>query len=561
LPPILPKGELAALDTELFGMEKKRLHRPGGTLACLSVCVGDDVWQVYSEKDIAAAMRRMKLAEQVWQKGDFDFRQLRARGIPVKPDRYWDTMYVEQCLFNNYYSHFGLDSLSRRWLQRQLDKESRELFYEADRMTREMQRYAARDAWTTYHVAQAQKAYVKGNRLDGLVERSWYETDMPMVWVVQDMMGVCIDQGEWGRIADEQEAIMERSLSELDYNPGSPKDVGARLVAEGIRLPKTKTGQPSTAEEHIAPYADKSETVRQVLEYRGAQKFAGTYGRNFFAFVEADKRIHAGWIIIGTETFRLACELPNLQNIPKRDAVWGPRYRRAFIPAKGNAYVKTDYVQCQVAVMAQVSDDKPFKEAFENHLDVHTANASWMFGVSIGEVTPEQRRAAKGTTFGIIFNEGAGLLAANVGTTRRKAQEFIDGFMRTHWGYAQWKREQLRSPDDFVTGPGGHRIWVNPYVGKHADNNRLNSPIQEGEGAIHKRAAWKLHEKWNPAWGPFGLALLVHDEMVVEVPRAYAKACARLVEQCALEAEREVLPDVRPAADVEICKNWYGDKA
>jgi len=397
---------MVALDTELYGMERKRLHRPGGKLACLSVCVGDDVWQVYSEKDIAAAMRRIGVGEWVLQKGDFDFRQLRARGIPVPPRRYWDTLYIEQVLFSNFYSHFGLDSLSRRWLQKLLDKEARELFFDADRMTKEMQRYAARDAWTTFKVAQAQKSYILGNgkpenNLVDMVERAWYQTDMTTVWVILDMMGICIDQEEWGHIADEQEAIMEMSLAELDYNPGSPKDVGARLLAEGFKLPKTPTGLPCTKEEYIAPYANDSLTVQEVLAYRGAQKFSGTYGRNFLGFIEANGRIHAGWNPIGTVTFRLACELPNLQNIPKRDEVWGPRYRRAFIPAQGNAFVKTDYVQCQVAVMAQVADDQPFKEAFRNHLDVHAANASWMFGVPIEAVTKEQRRRAKGTTFGI----------------------------------------------------------------------------------------------------------------------------------------------------------------
>jgi len=560
LPPRLPKGEMVALDTELYGMQRDRLHRPSGILACLSVCVGDDVWQVYSAKDISAAMRRVEKGDWCLQKGDFDFRQMRARGILIPERRYWDTFYIEKELFSNYYSLFGLDSLSRRWLQKPLDKEARELFYgDANRMTKEMQRYAARDAWTTFQVAQRQKAYILDGGLVEMIEQGWYQTDMPTVWTILDMKGICIDQPEWLSIADEQEAIMEKALMVLDYNPGSSKDVGARLAAEGIKLPKTPTGAWSTKEEYILPYADRSETVRQVLEYRGAQKFSGTYGRNFIHFVEEDNRIHAGWNAIGTETFRLSCEQPNLQNIPKRDEVFGPRYRRAFVPARGNVYIKTDYKQCQVAVLAQVSQDTPLMRVFETGDDVHTAHAAWLFNTTIQKVTKDQRSHAKGVTFGVMFGESARALAEGEHVSRHEAQKFIDTFFALHPGVRAWTQESLRQRD-FVVGPGGHRMWVNPYGGKHADNNRLNSPIQEGEVAIHKRAAAKLHHRWPAAWGEFGLVLLVHDELVVEVPKRYAKACAKLVEECALEAEREVLPDVKPGADVDICKNWYGDK-
>lgn len=159
----------------------------------------------------------------------------------------------------------------------------------------------------------------------------------------------------------------------------------------------------------------------------------------------------------------------------------------------------------------------------------------------------------------VIFGESARALAEGEHVSRHEAQKFIDTFFALHPGVRAWTQESLRQ-QDFVVGPGGHRMWVNPYGGKHADNNKLNSPIQEGEVAIHKRAAAKLHHRWPAAWGEFGLVLLVHDELVVEIPKRYAKVCAKLVEECALEAEQEVLPDVKPGADVDICKNWYGDK-
>jgi len=248
-----------------------------------------------------------------------------------------------------------------------------------------------------------------------------------------------------------------------------------------------------------------------------------------------------------------------MQLIPKRDPIWGPRYRRAFIPAPGNVFIKTDYIQCQVAVFAQFSHDDAFIEMFKKRQDVHAANAAWMFGVPIEKVTKEQRTRAKGTTFGVLFNEGAGHLAENVGTTKKEAQDFMDKFFAVHAGGKEWIDARINDPADFVESLIGRRAWVNPYGGKHAENNRVNSPVQMGEVDIHKRAIAKMHQRWPAEWGPFGLVLPVHDELVFEVGRSHAQACKRLVRECALEAEAEMLPDVRAAADVEVCKNWWGD--
>ena len=565
LPHRMRKGELVALDTEMYGMDRARLHRPHGDLACLTIAAGGgDVWVLTTPRDLVAALKRVNNCEWVMQKGEFDIRQWR-RWASVPPRRYWDTFYTEKALYSNYYDRFGLDSLSRRWLQRPMSKEAREDFYDADCMTKEMLRYAARDAMTTLEVAEAQMALCNGPEdpdapgmsAATMIENVWYGTDLPALWAILDMRGVCIDTKAWETIADEQEAILAKHLSELDYNPGSSDQVRERLISEGHKLKKkTKGGKFSTDEDVLKELKD-SETAQDVLTYRAAQKFSGTYGRKFLDLIEPDGRIYDDFNIYGTETGRFSSHF--MQLIPKRDPIWGPRYRRAFIPAPGNVFIKTDYVQCQVAVLAQVARDEPLIDIFKKKLDVHRANAAWLYNVPIEEVTKEQRTHAKGITFGLQFGEGSGTLAEKEGMTKKAAQEFIDKYFVAHPGVKTWTDERLSSREDFVESLIGRRAWVNPYGGKHADNNRLNSPIQMGEVDIHKRAIAKMHQHWPAEWGPFGLVLPVHDELVFEVGRKHAQACKRLVRECALEAEAEMLPDVRAAADVEVCKNWWGD--
>lgn len=87
----------------------------------------------------------------------------------------------------------------------------------------------------------------------------------------------------------------------------------------------------------------------------------------------------------------------------------------------------------------------------------------------------------------------------------------------------------------------------------------MNYPIQAGEAEIHKRMLAKMHRRWPSDWGQFGACILAHDEILTEVERKYARACAKLVRECALEAEADLLPSVPPAADVEVVKNWWGD--
>lgn len=551
-PPKLSNRQVA-LDTEWFKMDKTRLHRPHGDFACLSIAVEDDVYLVTDPKDIAPALKAIDRCNWVMQEGDFDITQLR-RYAPIPPRPYWDTLFVEKAMFSNYYDRFDLASLSRRWLQRVLDKETRELFVDADVMTDEMVRYATTDAWTTLRIAEAQQAYVHKHELESMIRSVWYETDLPALWAVLDMRGVCVDVEQWKQIVAEQNATLESLRAEFSFDVGSPKQLGQFLMSQGIKLPLTKKGNPSTNEETLLKIDHPM--IQKVLDFRAAQKFAGTYGEEFVERLE-DGRLYERWNIYGTETGRFSAR--KLQLIPKRDPVWGPRYRRAFVPARGNVFVKADYVQCQVVVMAQVSDDKAFKEMFEKGEDVHTQNAAWLYKVSPESVTKEQRSRAKGITFGLQFGETASTLAQRENISRQEAQRFIDSYFGLHTGLAMWTHNQLRATD-YVESPVGRRTWLNPYGGKHDENCKLNFPIQMGEADIHKKMLAKLHRGWPKEWGPFGLVLPVHDEVVVEAPRKYARACKKFVKQCALEAESEVLPDVRPAVDVSICKNWYSDE-
>ena len=89
-------------------------------------------------------------------------------------------------------------------------------------------------------------------------------------------------------------------------------------------------------------------------------------------------------------------------------------------------------------MLAQATHDEPLIEAFRKRWDIHKANAAWLYGIPIEDVTKEQRSHAKGVGFGVMFGEGAGPLAEKEGVAKKTAQEFIDTFFATHPGVQSW---------------------------------------------------------------------------------------------------------------------------
>ena len=159
--PPLP-NESVALDLEIYKMGK-RLHRPTGMFACLSIAYSaNEVYQVYDLADLAKSMEILDGAQWVFHNSLFDLVHLR-RWIRFNARPVWDTLLIEADIFGGYYDEFGLDDLTRRWLHRRLPKSTRELFGGTESMTPEMEQYAADDAVATIRIKDKQADYLKQN--------------------------------------------------------------------------------------------------------------------------------------------------------------------------------------------------------------------------------------------------------------------------------------------------------------------------------------------------------------------------------------------------------------
>jgi DNA polymerase-1 len=203
------------------------------------------------------------------------------------------------------------------------------------------------------------------------------------------------------------------------------------VLFERLGLPvqkRTKTG-PSTDADVLADLAAAGyELPTRLLEYREYAKLKSTYVDGLRALISPETgRLHTSFNQAGTATGRLSSSEPNLQNIPIRTPL-GASIRKAFVPANGFLMLVADYSQIDLRVLAHLSKDPAFMEAFRAGRDIHRETAAQIFGVKLSEVTSEMRATAKMVNYATLYGQGASSLARQLGITEQEAQKFIDGY-------------------------------------------------------------------------------------------------------------------------------------
>ena len=130
-----------------------------------------------------------------------------------------------------------------------------------------------------------------------------------------------------------------------------------------------------------------------------------------------------------TSTGRLSSKEPNLQNIPVRDDE-GKEIRKFFVPkGEDRILISADYSQIELRLLAHMSKDEIFVNAFKNGDDIHTKTASNVFGVREEDVTKDMRRMAKVVNFGIIYGISEYGLGMQLGIPQKKAKQYIEQYL------------------------------------------------------------------------------------------------------------------------------------
>lgn len=401
-----------------------------------------------------------------------------------------------------------------------------------------------------------------------------FETiEMPLVPVLADMEaeGIKLDTEALtafsAELQDELIKVQDDiySLAGTTFNIASPKQLG-EILFEHLKITdkakKTKTGQYATSEDVLEKLAAAHPVVEKILVFRELQKLKNTYVDPLPTMINPKTgKIHTSYNQVVAATGRLSSDKPNLQNIPIRTEK-GREVRKAFI-ARNDEFtiLSADYSQVELRIIAELSEDPGMMEAFKQGLDIHSATASKVFGVSIEEVDKEMRRKAKAVNFGISYGQTAFGLSQTLNIPRKEAQEIIENY------FAQYpnvrglmdKNIEFARQHGYVETIMGRRRYLrdindsNANVRSHAERNAINAPIQGSAADMIKIAMINIHKAIKEKNLKSKLLLQVHDELVFDAHKEEVDILKPLVK----EGMRDAIPMKVPIeVDMNTGKNW-----
>src|SRR5256886_2486575 len=305
-------------------------------------------------------------------------------------------------------------------------------------------RYSCGDSEVVLRLREAFQPELEDHRLLELLET----VEVPLISVLVEMewRGVLVDLERLADISRQfarELAELERAIyraAGTEFNINSTPQL-RHVLFEKHQLPvlkKTKTG-PSTDYDVLEQLAAMGhEGPRLLIEYRELAKLKSTYVDALPSFINpATGRIHTSFNQTGAATGRLSSSDPNLQNIPVRTPR-GETIRRAFVAPPGSLLLTADYSQIELRLLAHLSGDPAFVQAFEQGGDIHRQTAAIIFGVPQEQVTPEMRARAKTINFGTIYGQGPFALARQLGITQEEARAFIREYFTRFAGVRAW---------------------------------------------------------------------------------------------------------------------------
>lgn len=386
------------------------------------------------------------------------------------------------------------------------------------------------------------------------------------------------------------------------FNPKSP-DQKQVLLYEIMKLTPLKRSKGWTAENPTYS-TDKTvlrqhwddtglEIVKLIGKWTKAKTLYSMFVQNLMYMIGDDGRLRGGYNIAGTVTGRLSCSNPNLQQIPrnlKEDDFYDiklPNIKGLFGAPEGYYYMQFDYSQAELRVLAALSREPAFLDAFAKDQDIHMRTASELFGrwtydemilissmddkkVSEAEkelmkIVNEQRQGAKTINFGLLYGQGAKKLARTMGWTEDQAKEFIKLYFKKLKRIRAW----ISTTKDFVRENG---FSPSPYgrirrlatafspekdIVAKAERQAVNSPIQGTASDCMLLSLAKANTFMRSRGMKSRIVITVHDSAIVLVHKDEVKLVFLIMKKIMENpAHNGWLNGVVMKADAELGKSW-----
>jgi DNA polymerase I-like protein with 3'-5' exonuclease and polymerase domains len=494
------------------------------------------------------------------------------------PRRSFDTEILERLLGGSWSTPpkgtYSLEQVVQRYLSHDLPKDQQLSNWTTGELSREQLDYAARDAAVVEALAMPLRDAIRAAGMQSVAKLEMAALPC-MVWL--DVSGAPLDVTRCVAQADAVQADLTRleleltrlagtgglmaTIDDLRFsttNWGAPAQVLKLLQERGLH-PVDVNGKPSTDADALAVLAEDDPLIDVLLRYRDASTRVDRYGVAWIRdWLRSDGRVHPDYHQLGTTVGRMSVSKPMIQGVPRTS-----KYRSAIRPTDGHVWIKGDYSQIDLRVIAEYAPDATLIHAYKSGDDVHRLTAGRVRGVDPSGVSAEDRQAAKAANFGLSYGMGRARFIAQaraeygVTFTRAQAQELRNGFFGLYRGVKAWHdsfREAYgqETPIDISVPSGRRRLGVKRFTEK------LPSPIQMQVSDGFKRG---LAELWRPrdqVGGDRRPVVVAHDEVGIEVDRASATEAAEWLRAGMTAGMQPILREVPVVFETTIVADWAG---
>jgi DNA polymerase I len=496
---------------------------------------------------------------------NFDYKFIKVH-LGISLVNIYDTLLANSLLTAGTHIPGALQALARLYFDVDMDKGIRLSFLALESLEAAHLEYAARDVAILFPLYYAQYRQLDA---EGLTPIAKIEFDAIQPLAEMELAGVMINVEKWKDIIAKHKTERDRLQVEVQALLAPPqrnrhlygesdsillitsqKQVITAFAALGVKLEDTK-------EETLAKLDHPA--AKKLLEFREHDKIVIAFGESFLELLNpVTNRIHPDFKQYGAETGRLSCQHPNVQQIPAF-------FRECFIAPPGWKVVTCDYSQAELRILAQLSHDPGFCDAFNSGGDLHSITASKMFKVDLKDVSKTQRSQAKAINFGLAYGMGAAALADRIGVEKGEAEKLIEQYFKAYPKVANWLIYAAHDANRYgysKTPLGRKRYFQLPlpsdpeYKTKVSSIERQgkNTPIQGANADMTKIALRFIFDKLQNYTAR--IVNTVHDEIVVEVIAEQADEVTRIVADEMRRAGRVFIRDVPIEVGVVTADTW-----